>query len=121
MGRHVQTWYQGERGVIFRPGSSPETTTLASTLEAMREVVGGNLGGLKIAPSIYLHFDDEGRVLGKPTCAFVDPLGDVVVGTCFAVGVDDAGEPRSLDDHEIAVVHKIVTPVAFVAPGRFQA
>lgn len=109
------------RVIVFRPGATPETTTIASTLEAMRALVGGNLGGLKIAPSIYLHFDDEGRESGKPTCAFVDGLGDVVVGTCFAVGVDDQGETRSLDDAEIATVNTIVTPVAFVAPGRFQA
>jgi hypothetical protein len=109
------------RVIVFRPGTAPETTTIASTLDAMREVVGGSLGGLKIAPSIYLHFNDDGRVLGKPTCAFVDDLGDVVVGTCFAVGVDDQGEIRSLDDAEIATVSRIVTPVAYAAPGRFQA
>lgn len=109
------------RVIVFRPSSAPEVTTIESTLEAMRELVGGNLGGLKIAPAIYLHFDEEGRVSGKPTCVFVDGLVDVVVGTCFAIGVDEQGEPRSLDDAEIATVTKIVTPVAFVAPGRFQA
>lgn len=109
------------RVIVFRPGSAPEVTTVAPPLEAMRELVGGNLGGLKIAPSIFLHFDEEGRVNGKPTCVFLDGLVDVVVGVCFVVGVDEEGEPRSLDDGEIDLVRRLVTPVAFVAPGRFEA
>lgn len=94
---------------------------LDTSLEAMRQLVGGNLGGIRIAPSIYLHFDEEGRLAGKPTCAFVDGLVDVVVGTCFAMGVDGEGAPRSLSDDDVASVRAIVTPVGFVAPGRFEA
>lgn len=109
------------RVVVFRPGAAPEVTTISTTLEAMRELVGGNLGGIKIAPSIYIHFDDEGRLHGKATCAFVDGLGDVVVGVCFAMGVDEEGSPRSLDDGELELVRRIVTPAAFVARERFQS
>lgn len=109
------------RVLVFRPGVAPEVTTVETSLEAMRELVGGNLGGVKIADSIFLHFDDEGRLLGKPSCAFVDGLGDVAVGVCFAMGVDADGAPRSLDDGELDLVRKIVTPAAFVARERFQA
>ncbi len=109
------------RVLVFRPGSPSQDGAIDPSLEAMRELVGGNLGGLRIAPTIYLHFDDDGRLIGKAPCVFVDGLGDVVVGTCFAVGVDAQGEARSLTEEEVTTIRQIVTPVSFVAPGRFQA
>lgn len=109
------------RVVIFRPGSQPEVTTSDTSLEAMQAVIGGYLGGLQLSATLFLYFDEDGRNRDKGTCAFVDGLGDTVVGVCIATGLDDGGNIRSLNDEEIATVRRLVTPVAFVAPGRFQA
>jgi hypothetical protein len=109
------------RVVIFRPGSTPETTSIEDDLRAMQAIVEGNLEAIKIAPSVYAHVNEDGRTQGKPTCAFVAPAGDVVVGPCFVAAMDDDGKPRSLTDAEVAVVLKTVTPVAFVSSERFEA
>ena len=109
------------RVVIFRPGQSPEIATIDTSLAAMQKLVGGFLGGLQLPGSLFLYFDEDGRTAGKATCAYVDGLGDVVVGVCLATGIDDAGEIRSLTDDEIVAVKRLVVPVAFVARERFEA
>jgi len=109
------------RVVVFRPRVSPEVTTIDTSLAAMQGLVGGYLGGLQLPGSLFVYFDEDGRTAGKATCAYVDGLGDVVVGVCIATGIDDAGDIRSLTDDAIEVVKRLVVPVAFVAPGRFQA
>lgn len=109
------------RVVVFRPGVAPEVTTIDTSLEAMQKLVGGYLGGLQLGKGLFLYFDEDGRPRGLPTCAYVDGLGDTVVGVCIATGIDDAGNVRSLTDEEIATVKRRVIPAAFVARERFQA
>ncbi len=109
------------RVVIFRPGQSPEIAMIDTSLAAMQALVGGYLGGLQLGGGLFLYFDEDGRPKGRATCAYVHGLVDVVVGVCIATGIDDAGEIRSLTDEEIEAVKRVVVPVAFVAPERFQA
>lgn len=109
------------RVLVFRPGVPPEDTTIDTSLEAMQQLVGGYLGGLQLGNGLFLYFDEDGRPRGLATCAYVDGLGDTVVGVCIATGLDDDGNVRSLSDEEVATVKRLVTPAAFVARERFQA
>ena len=86
------------RVVVFRPGLAPEVTTINTSLEAMQKLVGGYLGGLQLGSGLFLYFDEDGRPRGLPTCAYVDGLGDTVVGVCIATGLDDAGNDAECVD-----------------------
>src|SRR5437016_5704889 len=106
------------RVVLFQPGQPAKLTEIDSSLAAMQKLVDGSIGVARITGRVYLHHDDDGRLRKKAPCVFVESLGDVVVGTCFAVGVE-RGEQRSLTDDEVADVLKLVRPVAFASRDKF--
>ncbi len=117
-------WYDScvsIRVLIYEPGQPPVERMIEPDLDTLRGIVGGDLGGIKIAPELLVYFDDDGRLRGKPTCAFLSTLGDTLVGTCIVVGVGDDGKERSLTDEEIAHVKSVVTPVGFLVAGRGTA
>ena len=81
------------RVLVLEPLSAPEVRTIPHTLEAMQELVGGNIECTYPWPNdnAGLIASDDAIALGYPlNRALIDPDGniyDIIKGTCFICGL----------------------------------
>lgn len=65
-------------------------TTIANTLEALQDAVGGHIEAVTLFEGVVMLIDEEGRLKGKrPTCRL---LGQDIVGDWLIVGANRRGE-----------------------------
>ena len=71
--------------LVKEPGKRWEKRNIENTLEAMQEVVGGNIETLWLADRVVAIFDEEGRFKDKEWC--VNIAGVDLVGTVILTGI----------------------------------
>ena len=74
--------------LLLEPGACPRTTTIAGTLQAMQQAVGGPIQAIyPFAEPVALICNEEGKLRNLPwNRALRDEAGqiyDIVAGTCF--------------------------------------
>lgn len=128
------------RAVVIRVGQNPEIVEdWPDGLEAMRDLVGGYVEGIRIAPGIHAWLNEEGKRMDLPlnfTLAIHDDetdkiipdviptlkrfpglrwlMVDHVVGNCVITGLDPDGETRSLTEAQAAeVMDRFISRIIF--------
>ena len=106
------------------PGQTPETVTIPHTLEAMQQVVGGNIEAIyPFDDEVALICNEEGKLLGQqPNRAIRDDATgeviEIICGTFFICGLthDDFG---SLTPERILYYKKLFhAPELFLWNGK---
>lgn len=88
-------------------------TEIDNTLEAMREIVDGNIEVINITDEILLVCNEEGKMRGLPPAAFIvrnQQAQDVIVGNFFLCR-EDGENMVSIQESDIENFKRIVLPI----------
>jgi hypothetical protein len=85
------------RALVFEPGQPPVSRSIENTLKAFQATVGGYLEMVRSPiPGTVIYCNEEGKLRGLPANRRHPGIGDVLVGTFFAVGFTAAGNETHL-------------------------
>ena len=111
--------------LLLEPGACPRATTIAGTLQAMQQAVGGPIQAIyPFEEPVALICNEEGKLLHLPwNRALRDEAGqiyDIVAGTCFLCAAPpDADSFAGLTDAQLETfTRRFATPEWFIPPPQ---
>lgn len=93
------------RALVFEPGQPPVSRSIRNSLTAFQATVGGPIESVPSpvkGTAIYCH--EEGKLLGLAPNRRHPGIGDVLVGTFFAVGFTAAGNETHLKPSQMEAI-----------------
>jgi hypothetical protein len=108
--------------VLCPPGLDARVVETDGSLRALQAAVGGYIGELRLAPGIMAYIHDEGVLVGLPWNRRVGP-NTYVAGPIIVVGIDDAGECRSLaadEQRDVLRLLNVIAPRLETKPATFE-
>lgn len=100
------------RVLVYEAGRRPEVREIPSTLEAMQEIVGGNIEGHTLAPNLHVICNADGKGAGLGPVAAWPAIDDVVCGRFLVSRCDpETGDDVDLLDGDIAIAKRALLPI----------
>ena len=88
--------------LIKEPGKPAEERDIENTLEALQEIVGGNIEAVYYSPAVVIWVNEEGKYLGLAPNFINEDCDDIICGTVVATRVNDSGDCADLRRSDIA-------------------
>lgn len=97
--------------ILCPPREDARVVEIPPGLEPLQKAVGGYIGEVRLAEGIIGFVNDDGLLVGLPWNRQLGPK-TFVAGTMIVVGVDEAGESRSLTSDEQGEVLRLLNDIA---------
>lgn len=110
------------RVITKRPNEDPRVEDIRSDPDSFKRIIGGDFGGWRFAPNLWLIFHDEGRLSSLEPNIFMARIG-IVVGPVIFARADERGDHIDLRDGDIREIFSMLDqsdfPVAQQSKARF--